>query len=127
MSVLKINSLYKRFGKMIGELRTELGLSQEEVSSRLNLPKSTYGNYERGDRKIPLPDLIALSKFYDFSIDDFINEEKEFHRSSKSSELEEIENKRKAWDTEFGYIDWTPEEIEELKSYARYLLLKRGE
>ena len=120
-------TVYKRFGKMIGEMRTELGLSQEEVSSRLNLPKSTYGNYERGDRKIPLPDLIALSKFYDFSIDDFINDEKEFHRSSKSSELEEIENKRKTWDTEFGYIDWTPEEIEELKNYARYLLLKRGE
>ena len=118
--------IYKRFGKMIAGMRMELGLSQDEVSSRLNLPKSTYGNYERGDRKIPLPDLIALSKFYDFSIDEFIKKEKELHESHDSFETKELENKRKLWEAEFGHMDWTPEEIEELKNYAQYLITKRG-
>ena len=54
--------IYKRFGKKISSMRMELGLSQTEVANRLNLTKNTYGNYERGDRRIPLPDLIELSK-----------------------------------------------------------------
>lgn len=113
-------SIYIKFGKMISKMRINIGLSQDEVASRLDLPKSTYGNYERGERKVPLTELIAMSKFYGFSIDDFVNEVKK-----ELPEDNPLEIKRKYWDKEFGYIDWTPEEIEELKSYARYLLLKR--
>lgn len=118
--------MYKRFGKKICAMRMELGLSQEEASSRLNLAKSTYGNYERGDRKIPLPDLVALSRFYGFSIDEFVKEEKELCQSSDSFETNEFERKRRIWRVEFGHVDWTPEEIEELKNYAQYLIAKRG-
>lgn len=114
------STIYIKFGKMISNMRIQLGLSQEEVASRLNLPKSTYGNYERGERKIPLPELIAMSKFYGFSVDEFINEFKK-----AIPEENHLEIKRKFWDKEFGFVDWTPEEIEELKSYARYLLSKR--
>lgn len=110
--------IYKRFGKMIAGMRMELGLSQEEASSRLNLNKSTYGNYERGDRKIPLPDLIALSKFYGFKIDDFIREEKELKWTNQIAfVLRE----------EFDGIMFTEEELKEIITYAKYLLSKRSE
>lgn len=108
--------IYKRFGKMIGRMRMEMGLSQSEVADRLNLTKSTYGNYERGDRKIPLPDLIALSKFFDFKIDDFIREEKEIQWTN---------NMTCTMKKEFEGIKFTEDEINDIISYTKYLLSKR--
>ena len=110
--------IYKRFGKMIAGMRMELGLSQEEASNRLNLPKSTYGNYERGDRKIPLPDLIALSKFYGFNIDEFIREEKELRWTNQIAFILR---------EEFDGIIFTEEELDEIITYTKYLLSKRSE
>lgn len=108
--------IYKRFGKKISAMRMELGLSQSEVADRLNLTKSTYGNYERGDRKIPLPDLVTLSKFYGFKIDDFIREEKELHWTNQIAFILR---------EEFDGIIFTPEELNDIISYTKYLLSKR--
>lgn len=108
--------IYKRFGKKISKMRLELGLSQSEVADRLNLTKSTYGNYERGDRKIPLPDLVTLSKFYGFKIDDFIREEKELQWTNQIAFILR---------EEFDGIIFTPEEVNDIISYTKYLLSKR--
>ena len=110
--------MYKRFGKKIGAMRMELGLSQSEVADRLNLTKSTYGNYERGDRKIPLPDLVALSKFYGFRIDDFVREEKELQWTNQIAFMLR---------EEFDGIIFTEDELNEIITYTKYLLSKRSE
>lgn len=110
--------IYKRFGKMISGMRMEMGLSQTDVAERLNLTKNTYGNYERGDRKIPLPDLIALSKFFDFKIDDFVREEKEIQWTNQIAHT-----LRK----EFDGIMFTEDELNEIIAFTKYLLSKRSE
>lgn len=109
--------IYKRFGKMIAKMRMELGLSQEEVASKMNLRKSTYGNYERGDRKIPLPDLVAISKFYEFSIDDFVNQEKEVQWSNQLCRV---------LTDEFDGTVFSEDELNQIVDFTRYLLMKRG-
>lgn len=110
--------IYKRFGKMISEMRMKLGYSQEEVANRLGLPKSTYGNYERGERKIPLPDLITMSKFYGFSIDDFINGEKDILWTQLFASL---------WKERFEGIKLTRDEMIEILNFTEYLLSKRND
>lgn len=109
-------STYIRFGKMISEMRIKLGLSQEEVAFRLNLPKSTYGNYERGERKIPLPELIAMSKFFGFSVDEFINMEKS---------IRSIDNLTLSMRDEFEGTVFAQEEINQIIEYTKFILSKR--
>jgi len=53
----------------IKELRKESGLSQEELATKLNLPRSTYYTYESGQRKICADLLIDLAKYYNTSVD----------------------------------------------------------
>lgn len=113
------DTLYENFGNMLAYHRVERGLTRNEVADKLEISRNTYYQYEKGLRKIPLNHIMTLSNMLGFDIDEFFNSQREAPN--------ELERKRRIWDTEFGYIDWTPEEIEELKSYARYLLLKRGE
>lgn len=110
--------IYKRFGKMISEMRMQLGYSQEEVANRLGLTKSSYGNYERGERKIPLPDLIAMSRFYGFSIDDFINGEKDIVWTQLFASL---------WKQELDGVVLTREEMVEIIRYSKYLISQRND
>ena len=110
--------IYKRFGKKISSMRMELGLSQTEVANRLNLTKNTYGNYERGDRRIPLPDLIELSKFFGFKIDDFIREEKELRWTNQIAFILR---------EEFDGIIFTEDELNEIITFTKYVLSKRSE
>ena len=109
--------IYKRFGKKLSEMRMGLGLSQTEVANRLNLTKNGYGNYERGERRIPLPDLMALSKFYGFSIDEFVNGEKEVQWRTQAM---------RTWDKTFDGITFTEDEVCEIIEFAKYLIAKRG-
>ena len=109
--------IYKRFGKKLSEMRMGLGLSQTEVANRLNLTKNGYGNYERGERRIPLLDLMALSKFYGFSIDEFVNGEKEVQWRTQAM---------RTWDKTFDGITFTEDEVCEIIEFAKYLIAKRG-
>lgn len=118
MSHMEDETLYKRFGRMIASMRIDLGLSQEDVSKKLEIPKSTYGNYERGDRKIPLPDIVKMSKFYGFSIDDFIHREKEIQWTHMFEKM---------WNDEFQGVQLTREEMSEIIEYTKFILSKRND
>ena len=107
------SSIYKEFGKLIVSKRTQMGLSQAEISQILNMPKSTYGNYERGTRKIPLSEMMKICEFLKIDMDAFVNE----HKS--------VETEQSWWEREFKNIVFTEEEIEEITTYARYILSKR--
>lgn len=51
------------------ELRTEKGLSMKEAAKCLNLPYTTYINYEKGLREPNSEKLIDIANFYNTSID----------------------------------------------------------
>ena len=55
--------------RRIRDLREDNDLTQKEVARELNCSQQVYSNYELGQRDIPTYVLIALSNFYDVSVD----------------------------------------------------------
>ena len=53
----------------IKALRLEKGISQKQIAIYLNCSQRAYSHYELGDRDIPSNLLIALSKYYEVSVD----------------------------------------------------------
>lgn len=53
----------------IHSLRLEKNLSMMEAARRLNLPYTTYVNYEKGNREPNSEVLIGLADFFDVSVD----------------------------------------------------------
>ena len=53
----------------IRELRKEQGISMKEAARQLNLPYTTYANYEKGAREPSAETLITLAAFYRTTID----------------------------------------------------------
>lgn len=50
-------------------LREEKGISMREAAKRMNMPYTTYVNYEKGEREPNSETLIAIASFYGTSID----------------------------------------------------------
>lgn len=109
--------MYRNFGRMLSYLRVEKGLTRNEVAERLGIATNTYGQYERGDRKVPLSHAMNLSNLLGFDMNEFINSQKEV-KSNRSLGLK--------WDDEFSEITFTDEETDQLIEYAKYLLSKRN-
>ena len=53
----------------LSQLRQEKGLNMREAARGLNMPYTTYVNYEKGTREPNSETLIALAEFYGVSID----------------------------------------------------------
>lgn len=51
------------------DLREDRDLTQDQLVAILQMPKTTYVNYEQGKREIPFCLAIRLAKFYDVSLD----------------------------------------------------------
>lgn len=61
----------------LSELRTEKGISMKEAARLLNMPYTTYVNYEKGTREPNSETLIALANFYNTSVDYMIGKSSE--------------------------------------------------
>lgn len=57
------------FSSTIRALRKKTGYTQEEVSSKLNIQRQTYCNYENACRTPPLEIIVALAELYQVSVD----------------------------------------------------------
>ena len=51
------------------KLREENMLTQQAVADYLHIRQNTYSQYETAQRQVPIEMLIALSDFYDVSLD----------------------------------------------------------
>ena len=51
------------------ELREDADIPQKELAAYLNVRQNTYSQYENGQRQIPIPQLIALARYYRVSTD----------------------------------------------------------
>ena len=67
---------------MVGlrEIRKKKGLSQQKVAMDLNISREALSYYENGKRNPDVSMLIAMSKYFNFSIDYLITG-KDFDRS----------------------------------------------
>lgn len=61
-------------GQRIAELRRLKGLSQEELSKRVVMSRSSLAQIELGNRSIDILELMQLSKHLGFSLDEFVSD-----------------------------------------------------
>lgn len=59
--------IYIAFGRRLTSLRRQYNLSQAALAKKLDMPQSTYANYETGSRKITLELIMQFSQFYHVS------------------------------------------------------------
>lgn len=55
--------------KVIEDIREYEGVSQVELAKVIGITKSTYSNYKRYDRTIPLKHINAVANYFNVSID----------------------------------------------------------
>jgi len=55
--------------KRLKELRKELKLTQYEVSEKINIPSSTYANWEQGTRAPDYEILIKIANIFNCTVD----------------------------------------------------------
>lgn len=67
----------EKVGQRIKELRTKLGLSQEEFAFRCELDRTYITSLERGKRNISLTNLEKIANAFNMSLSEFFNFKKE--------------------------------------------------
>lgn len=58
-----------KFGEILKNIRTEKGIGQVELAKQINVSKGIISLWENGFREPKLSNLIALSKYFNVSID----------------------------------------------------------
>ncbi len=61
----------------ISQLRARMGISMKEAAARLEMPYTTYVNYEKGTREPNSETLIKLARFFGTSIDELLGKSSE--------------------------------------------------
>ena len=62
------------FGKKLKELRREKGMTQKEVAEKLDIPASTYRQWEEGTKPRDFIVLKKISALYDLPIEILLDE-----------------------------------------------------
>ncbi len=76
------------FGMRLKELRKEKDLTQNKVAEILQIPVSTYANYEQGRRDIKIADLIELMGIFDVEPNEMFDDDA-FIRLAKNNILDQ--------------------------------------
>ena len=67
----------KMLGRRIREERLRLGMTQEEVASRVDVSTTYIGFIERGERSVTLEKLVLLAQCFGVTIDSLLRERPE--------------------------------------------------
>ena len=82
------------FNDVLRQLRTDSGMSQEELAKRLGLAKSTISMYESGSREPSLEILEAIADTFNVDMNTLTDSKKSSELSDKLQEyLEELKNR----------------------------------
>jgi len=61
-----------RFGRRLRQLRTDRGLSQEELAFRAGLHRTYISSAERGERNVSLVNLVRLARALDVHVRELV-------------------------------------------------------
>lgn len=62
---MRRDTVLARFGKALRELRTERGLSQDELAARAGLDRNYIGMIERGERNPAIVNVVKIAEALD--------------------------------------------------------------
>lgn len=112
----------------VKELREKKHYTLEEMAEELSIPIMTLKEYESGTRKIPYSIIKKMAKLY--GVDLVMLYGMEFEAGQNEGELEATAlrlEQAERWSKELGKVLFTPDELDELISFAKYLISKRSE
>ena len=66
-------NLLEKLAKRIKELRKIKGFTQDELSFRANIARSTLGNIETAQNDVTLGKVNQIAKAFDMSLSDFLD------------------------------------------------------
>lgn len=82
-----------KFSEKLIELRKKEGLSQEELGYKLNVTRQTVSKWELGQTTPEMDKLVEMSKIFNISVDNLINESEISTNANPVIEDQPIENK----------------------------------
>lgn len=68
-----LSATHLKLGQKIKQLRSELGLTQEELAFKVGIDRSYMGFLERGERNPTLSTLVKIAKVLKVSSGELIN------------------------------------------------------
>jgi len=66
-------SLLNKLAKRIKELRKQNGYTQDDLSYKTNIARSTLGNIETAQNDVTLTKINKIAKAFDMSLSEFFN------------------------------------------------------
>ena len=109
------------------ELRKKENLSMREVAKKLNMPYTTYVNYEKGTREPNSETLIMLAKFFDVSVDYLIGNAVMVAQKNKEIKKPTDINVDELSELNRIFSTLSPEQQAAAKDYLRFLAGKGHE
>ena len=108
------------FGERLKQLRTELRMRQEDIAVIVKVHRATIGKYETNERFPDKETLIALSKFFNVSVDYLLGLTDIREPAEELIKKGEVAIKPPS-DIDKIYEDLPLEEKKLFKDYAQYL------
>lgn len=108
------------FDDRLKKLREKRGLTLTKVAADLNIPKTTYSNYERDLREPTAMTILKIATYFDVSPDFLFG----FTPANKKSSPPELDDERESIVKLLRTLK--DSELEELENFVDYLLYKRG-
>lgn len=65
----------EEFSKRLKDMRKKRGISQSEITKVIDIPRTTYANYEIKNCDPNISTLIKLADFYNISVDELVGRE----------------------------------------------------
>ncbi len=78
------------FGLKLKKLREKMGLTQIQISEKIDIPSFTYSRYERGNREPNYATLKRIANFYDVTIDYLLSNNEAAIKRAQTIDLEEF-------------------------------------
>ena len=66
-------ALIEEFGKRIRQLRTEKGLSQEQLAELTGFHRTYIGMVERGERNLSLSNIVVFAKVFGINLSELLD------------------------------------------------------
>ena len=89
-------------GKIIKDLRTKRGMSQEKLAEHLNMAPQSVSKWERGEAYPDITTLIPLAEFFDVSLDVLMGRDQEKNEMKIQEILSHLDHLRHVGDHETG-------------------------
>ncbi|MGF7145939.1 transcriptional regulator with XRE-family HTH domain [Anaerotaenia torta] len=126
---------YIQIGNKIKRARVEKGYTQKDVADKLNIPKSTYANYENNHREPNMDTLEAIAGVLGVTIDYLIGWDSNrplkdnLNNSPIAAKLVGETIKKnidgKIFQISYNTEDFTPEELLKIMEFAEFIKTQR--